>query len=141
MDDNIVDVPEESPEISEETILESIRDYVGIQKEVDAFDQELILHINNAFSILYQIGVGKGRAFRLEEGLTWSELFSDYDDVLDLIKEYTFLKVKLLFDPPSNSSLLESLKSIINEDEYRIQLQVEGIFDEDDEEEEDSDGE
>lgn len=131
MDDNVVDIPEEIPDVHEETILESIRDYVGVQKDIDAFDKELILHINSAFSTLFQIGVGKDRPYRLEECSTWFGLFSEYEEELDLIKEYTFLKVKLLFDPPTNSSLLESLKSVINEIEYRIELQIEGIFEED----------
>lgn len=139
MDDNVVDTPEESPEIKEETILESIRDYVGIQKDLDAFDQELVLHINSSFSTLFQIGVGKDKPYRLEKDSTWSDLFSEYDDELDLIKEYVFLKVKILFDPPTNSSLLESLKSVVNETEYRIELQIEGIFKEDSDEEKDED--
>lgn len=128
MDDNIVDIPEEIPE---ETILESIRDYVGVQKETTAFDQELKLHINSTFATLFQIGVGKDKPYRLDTDSTWFDLFHEYDEELDLIKEYTFLKVKFLFDPPTNTSLLESLKSVINETEYRIELQVEGIFKDD----------
>lgn len=137
MDDNVVYIPEEIPDVQEETILESIRDYVGVQKDIDAFDKELILHVNSAFSTLFQIGVGKDKPYRLDEHSTWSGLFSEYEEELDFIKEYTYLKVKLLFDPPTNSSLLESLKGVINETEYRIELQIEGIFKDDSDEEKD----
>lgn len=118
----------------EDVILTSMKDYLGISDIDKAFDNELILHINTAFSNIFQIGVDENHIpKRLNNGEeTWTELFSDYPNELSFIKEYTFLKVKLLFDPPTNSSLLDSLTKLIQESEYRLQIQLEGFFKEDD---------
>lgn len=125
----------------DESIIGSIKEYLGIQTEDTAFDHDIVLHVNTTFSTLYQIGVGKEKPFRVESdsinNTTWNDLFFDYDGVLDFIKEYTFLKVRLLFDPPSNSSIMDSLKQVMNECEYRILIQLENIF----ESEEVNDGE
>lgn len=113
----------------EESIIDSLKGYLGIQKEDKAFDQDIVLHANNAFSVLYQVGVGEDAPMRISDPLvSWEYLFSDYDKVLDMIKEYTFLRVRLLFDPPQNSSLLEALKQTVNECEYRIMMELDGTF-------------
>lgn len=115
--------------MEDENIIDSLKGYLGIQKEDNAFNQDLILHANNAFSVLYQVGVGKEKPMRIDENdITWAVLFSDYDEVLDMIKEYTFLRVRLLFDPPQNSYVMDSLKQTISECEYRIMIYLEGVF-------------
>lgn len=117
----------------EDNILTSLKDHLGVSEFDKAFDNDIILHTNSAFSSLYQIGVdNKGVPFRIESGEeTWIGLFDNFSEELSFIKEYTFLKVKLLFDPPTNSSLLESLNKCIQENEYRLQIQLEGFFKED----------
>lgn len=115
--------------MEDERIIDSLKSYLGIQREDHAFDQDILLHANNAFSVLYQVGIGSDKPMRIfDPEITWEYLFSNYDDVLDMIKEYTFLRVRLLFDPPQNSSLLESLKQTINECEYRIMMVIDGTF-------------
>lgn len=117
--------------MNEDVIIDSLKDYLGIQKEDKAFDQDIILHTNNAFSVLYQIGIGQTKPMRISDSNeTWVGLFSDYDKILDLIKEYTFLRVRLLFDPPQNASVMESLKQTISECEYRILMDMDGLFNE-----------
>lgn len=118
----------------EESIIDSLKSYLGIPKEDNAFDQDIVLHTNNAFSVLYQVGVGKDKPYRFTESETWEDLFSEYDQILDLIKEYTFLRVRLLFDPPQNSSVMDSLKQTIQECEYRIMIELEGVFADDSDE-------
>lgn len=118
----------------DDSILISLKDYLGVSDIDKAFDNELILHINTAFSNIFQIGVDNQHLpVRIETGEEkWSDLFSDFSQELSFIKEYTFLKVRLLFDPPTNSSLLDSLTKLIQESEYRLQIQLEGFFKEDD---------
>lgn len=140
MDEEIID-PEEpdvpveptEPELPEEpkeiTILDSIKNYLGISEFDTAFDQEVLLHVNMAFSTLYEIGVGIDFPYRVStKDETWTGLFSDYLDCVDLIKEYAYLRVKILFDPPSNSFVLDSLEKTLKEAEYRIQIWLEGFF-------------
>lgn len=114
----------------EDNILTSLKDHLGVSEFDKAFDNDIILHTNSAFANIYQIGVDNdGNPFRINSGEeTWSELFYEFSEELSFIKEYTFLKVKLLFDPPTNASLLESLNKCIQESEYRLQIQLEGFF-------------
>lgn len=114
-----------------ENILESVKDNLGINEADNAFDTDIKLHINMAFSTLFQLGVGKENPFQLdEEGSEWESMFSDYIDILSFIKEYTYLKVRLLFDPPTNTSVMDAYTKQANEVEYRIVIQLEGAFEE-----------
>lgn len=117
----------------DESIIGSIKGYVGVSDVDTAFDQDIVLHINTAFSTLYQLGVGKGSPYRIssDDKLSWTELFSDYPNCIDFIKEYTFLRVRLLFDPPTNSYIMDSLKQTIQEMEYRLLMELEGYINED----------
>lgn len=109
----------------DESILKSIKDLLGIPEEDKAFDQDVLININAIFSTLYQIGVGiEGHKFIVDDTNTWADTFSDYEDLIDFIKLYTYMKVRLVFDPPTNSSILEALKSQISELEWRILMQA-----------------
>lgn len=115
--------------MEEDKILPDLRNNLGIFKDDSEFDTEIILHTNSAFSTLYQIGVGKDFPIRIASSDdTWASLFEGYEKVLPFIKEYTYLKVRMLFDPPSNSSVMESLKQTMKEVEYRIMMEIDGVF-------------
>lgn len=115
--------------MNEDEILNSVKDYVGVSSQDTAFDQEILLHINLAFSTLFEIGVGSSTPIKLEEKDTkWLDLFSDYESCLGFIKEYTYMKVRVLFDPPTNSSVFDSMKSLITELEWRIQTYIEDFY-------------
>lgn len=112
-----------------DSILSSIKDNVGISEQDTAFDNEILLHINLAFSTLFEIGVGNDIPIRVEnKESTWSDLFSDYDGCIGFIKEYTYLKVRTLFDPPTNSVVFESMKNLMTELEWRIRTFIEGLY-------------
>ena len=46
------------------------------------------------------------------------------DDNLDAVKTYIHLKVKVVFDPPLNSTVMEAHKQMISELEWRLNVQV-----------------
>jgi len=105
-----------------ESILTSIKKLLGIAEEYTHFDADLIMHINSVFSILTQIGVGPAEGFSIkDESSVWSD-FVPEKSKWELIKSYTYMKVKLLFDPPLNSAVIESINRIIAELEWRIQV-------------------
>lgn len=115
----------------DDTILGTIKNLLGLPKEDNSFDQDLMININTVFGILYQIGVGSENSFYLTDSSTkWTEMFKDYIPLIDMIKNYTYMKVRLYFDPPSSSFVLDSLGKQIKELEWRIQIQVEGAFEE-----------
>lgn len=108
-----------------ESILTSIKKLLGITEEDEHFDPDLIMHINSVFTILTQLGVGPSEGFRIEdESATWDD-FIDEDDNLDAVKSYIHLRVKLLFDPPLSSTVIESMNRMISEFEWRLNVAAE----------------
>ena len=93
---------------------------LGIQEEEVGFDQDVITHINTAFLILNQLGVGPEKAFRInDERDTWSDFIGDSDD-LESVKTLIYLRVRLLFDPPTNSFTIDAMERSIKELEWRL---------------------
>jgi hypothetical protein len=107
------------------SILTSIKRMLGIEEGYKVFDPELILHINSVLLMLNQIGVGPSRGFRIEDDTaTWLDFVGSRQDV-DAVISFVFLRVKLLFDPPTNSFAIDSINNQIREFEFRILVQVE----------------
>ena len=108
-----------------ESILTSIKKLLGIAEEYEHFDVDIIMHINSAFSVLTQLGVGPEEGFRIEDaGAEWSD-FLDDDPRLEMVRTYVYLKVKLVFDTTSSSSaVIESINRQIQELEWRINVTV-----------------
>lgn len=106
-----------------ESILDSIKKLLGPGEDYDHFDQDIIMHINSVFSILYQLGVG-AKAFTITgSNETWSDYLDDWTNLND-IKTYIYLRVKMLFDPPSSGTVMEALKENLRELEWRINVEV-----------------
>lgn len=106
------------------SILNTIKHMIGPSEGYDYFDTDLIIHINSAFGILTQLGVGPTSGFFItDDSAEWSDFVSDAR--LEMVKTYVFLKVKLAFDPPQNGSLMSSLKEQIAELEWRLNVGVE----------------
>ncbi len=98
-----------------EYILEYIRRVVGPAVDYTPFDPDMLLFINSAFSDLYSLGVGPEGGFHVTENdALWTD-FLEEGPMLDWCKEYVYLKVKLKFDPPSNSFLVNTLKESITD--------------------------
>lgn len=109
-----------------DSILTSIKKMLGIEETYEHFDQELIISINAILMVLQQIGVGPEEGYFIagkEE--SWNILLGQYSGSVEAVKAYVYLKVRLLFDPPSNSFLIEAIERQIKEFEWRIRHEVE----------------
>ena len=107
-----------------ESILTSIKKMLGITEEYEHFDADLIMHINSVFMILNQLGVGSSDGFVISgNDEKWLDFLQD-DSRLELVKSYMYLKVKLLFDPPLGSAVIDSINRLINEFEWRLNVTV-----------------
>lgn len=106
------------------SILTSIKKLLGIGEEYEHFDADLIMYINSAFSILTQLGVGPSDGFTISDDLAVWDDFIPEGKKLELVKSYVYLKVKLLFDPPSSSAVMESTNRMISEFEWRLNVMV-----------------
>ena len=108
-----------------ENILDSIKKLLGIDEADLNFDQELIMHINSVFMVLNQLGVGPVGGFKISSNEeVWTDFVGTRLD-LESVKSYIYLKVRLLFDPPQNSFLVAAIEKQIEENEWRLQVQVE----------------
>lgn len=117
-----------------ESILISIKKLLGIAEEYEHFDVDLIMHINSVFSILTQLGVGPSEGFSIEDEVAvWTDFIPEKSKI-EFVKSYMHLKVKLLFDPPLSSAVIESMNRMISELEWRIQVAVDPVEDSDGEE-------
>ena len=102
-----------------DSILTSIKKLLGIEESYEHFDTDIIIGINTALSILSQLGVGE-KSFSIEDkDAEWKDFLSDMTN-LELIKSYIFMKVKLIFDPPQSSAVIEVMNRQISELEWRI---------------------
>lgn len=100
---------------------------LGIAEEYEHFDTDLIMHINSVLFILTQLGVGPSSGFSIEDKTSvWSD-FVPAGINLEAVKSFTYLKVRLLFDPPQSSAVMESIKQLINELEWRINIEVDPL--------------
>lgn len=102
-----------------ESILKTIRKRMGPAEYYDYFDTDLIININSAFSRLCQLGVGPSEPFKITgETETWTGFMPD--GYQEEIKNYVYLKTKLIFDPPANSGILNLYKEEINNLEWLL---------------------
>lgn len=117
-----------------ESILTSIKKLLGISEDYDYFDSDLIMHINTVFTTLTQLGVGPNEGFSIEdESAKWEDFLPD-ERMIHSVKSYMFMKVKLMFDPPLSTGVIECIKEQIKELEWRLQVIVDSTIIESEEE-------
>ena len=107
------------------SILTSIKKMLGMTEEYTHFDTDIIIHINSVFMTLHQLGVGPENGFNIEsEAEQWNQFITEEDN-LEADKTYVYLKVRLIFDPPTNGAVMEAYKQMIQEYEWRLNVQAE----------------
>ena len=107
-----------------DSILETIKMMCGILDDYEVFNPNIVLCINTAFAILCQLGVGPTEPFVITgEDETWDEF--EYEGSKEPIKSYIALRSQLLFDPPNNSFLVQSINDQIKELEFRLLVDAE----------------
>ena len=108
-----------------DSILTSIKKLLGVTEEYEHFDSDIVMHINSVFMILTQLGVGPSEGFSIcDKSSVWSD-FIPNDSRFESVKSYVYLRVKLLFDPPLSSAVMEASNRAINELEWRLNVAAE----------------
>ena len=108
----------------DETILNSIKKPMGLEPDYTEFDDDLILLINGNLMTLAQNGVGKEGFVITGSEETWSDFLDEFRDV-EMAKEYVYLRTRVIFDPPSTSSVLDAYNKMAEECLWRCLIQVE----------------
>ena len=105
-------------------ILTSVKKLLGIAEEYTQFDTDILIHINSVFQTLHELGVGPDDGFAIDEYTTWTDYISDNTLLLNAVKTYVYLKVKMLFDPSLTSSVTDLMKEEVKELEWRMNVFV-----------------
>ncbi len=107
-----------------DSILTSVKKTLGIEKDYEQFDADLIMHINSVFSILTELGIGPKEGFSITgPDEVWDDYLKDSKKI-DLVKSYMYLKVKLIFDPPLSTAVLDVMNREVAEFEWRLNVAV-----------------
>jgi hypothetical protein len=108
------------------SILDSTKKNLGIEADYTAFDVDILTHINTVFADLNQLGIGPDEGFAIEDAApVWDDYLAG-DANLNQVKTYMYLRVRLLFDPPATSYLINSLKEQQQALEWRLNVKREG---------------
>lgn len=113
-----------------ESILLTIKKMLGLAEDYDAFDLDVITDINSVFTILMELGVMNSKIFYIKsKDELWSDYLGEGINLLELVKTYIYLKVRLMFDPPQSGVLHQAMERQISEYEWRLNQIAEGYFD------------
>lgn len=116
-----------------DSILSSVKKLIGISEDDESFDLDIMLNINAASSILYQLGVLQKPFTITSKDDKYNDLIpGGTDDVINQIKMYYVYKTRLGFDSSSLSGIMvDVLKEMIRETEYRLMISYNpvGTFD------------
>lgn len=112
----------------EDSILNSTKQILGISSDYTAFDLDILTHINATFSDIEMLGVGPDGGFMIEDATTkWSDLNVPQNQK-NTIMSLLYLKVKLLFDPPSTSFHLDAMQKQIEQMEWKLNVAREALL-------------
>lgn len=112
--------------LNSSSILNSIKKLLGISPTDDGFDQEVKDLINAEFLTLHQLDVGPEEGFSITGP---SETWDQYtDDLLlyDAVRQFVYLRVRMVFDPPASSVVADAINNRISELMFRLNVQAEG---------------
>lgn len=106
----------------EQSILTSTKKILGLDESYTAFDLDVITHINAAFAVVFQLGIGPTDGFSIEDDTAeWSDLSTDVSSpILNLLKTYIWLWVRLNFDPPNTGYAVQAAQEQLKEYEWRM---------------------
>lgn len=108
-----------------DSILTSIKKNLGLDEAYTVFDPDILIYINSAFSTLTQLGVGPAEGFMIEDKTATWDTFLGADPRLNAVKTYIQLRVRMLFDPPQTSYLVDAMQKQIQEHEWRLNVHME----------------
>lgn len=114
----------------EQSILKDIKKLIGPSIAYNVFNTDIVININAAFFTLYQLGVGpQDKAFTIiDSDAVWKDFCED-ETVIAAVKQYVYLKVRLIFDPPTSTNVHQAYQDQVNELEWRLRELAAGMFD------------
>lgn len=115
--------------IDNESILMSIKRLLNVDPEEIHFDTDIGTFINSEFMTLTQLGIGNPGFYIKDADTRWTD-FSDDKSLIQAVKEYVYLRVRMVFDPPASSIVADAYNSKIAELQWRLNIQAEKSWEE-----------
>lgn len=111
--------------VHDESILMSIKKLLNVEEDDPAFDTDIGMLINNEFMTLSQLGIGPEEGFSIHDAdVSWTD-FSEDKTLIETVKSFIYMKVRMIFDPPASSVVADAYNSRIRELEWRLNVQAE----------------
>lgn len=110
-----------------DSILDSVKKVLNLAPDYTAFDQDVIMHINTVFSDLQLLGIGPAQGFMITDNTTLWSAFLGGDLRLNMVKSYMFLRVRMLFDPPTLGYMITAMQQQIQEFAWKLNVQRESV--------------
>ena len=111
--------------VENESILFSIKKLLNVEHDDPAFDTDIGTLINGEFMTLQQLGIGPEEGFSINNpDSTWAD-FSGDPKLNETVKEYVYLRVRMIFDPPASSVVADAFNNRIQELQWRLNVQAE----------------
>lgn len=108
-----------------DSILDSVKKNLGLNSSYTVFDPDVTMHINSVLATLNQLGIGPDDGFMIEDNSTTWDAFVGTDVKLNSVKTYIYLRVKMFFDPPQTSFVIDAMNKQIEEFEWRLNVKRE----------------
>lgn len=106
------------------SILNTVKKSCGLTDEYDAFDQDILVLINSAILDLSQNGIGPKERFTVSDSVaSWNDFVGDFSNA-GAVANYISLKVRILFDPPTSSFVVEAFRKQLDELIWRLNLEA-----------------
>lgn len=107
------------------SILNDTKKLLGLAVDYTHFDTDIIIHINSVFDDLNDLGIGPIAGFAITDSAADWSAFLGESLLLNRVKTYMYLRVRLLFDPPATSFAIEAIEKQIEELEWRLNMRRE----------------
>lgn len=110
-----------------DSIFVTIKKMLGLNDDYTPFDADVLVHINSALMTLNQMGIGPKEGFIVTDyDTTWDEFLQD-KKMFGGVKTWVYLQVKMLFDPPGNSFVMDAYKNQADQILWRLNVQAESM--------------
>ena len=106
-----------------QSILDSIRKIIGNGELDEYFNTDLCFAINSTLQTANQMGIVCDDYSIQDDTKTWKDILLDEEKInLHALISWTALRVRLLFDPPTSSILLNSINEEVKRLEWYIYI-------------------
>jgi hypothetical protein len=103
-----------------DSILLTIKKMLGLDASYTVYDEDVMVLINSCIRDIHQLGVGEETYSVTDSSQTWTEYLGAMSGMYDDVKSYIYYKVRLAFNPPSNSFVVKSYEDLLKENAFRI---------------------